>query len=95
MKKICTLFLVLYLLVALAAAQVAVVTHNVNLRPDPSTSHDPIATLATGTKLQLVETSPTNKYLHVKTDDGTEGWVWSRNVQIELGETTTTTITTT
>lgn len=68
--------------VCLSASQTAVVTRNVNLRPDPSTSATPLAKLSPQTPLQLLETGPTNGFLHVKADDQT-GWVWSKNVRIQ------------
>ena len=68
--------------VCLSASQTAVVTRNVNLRPDPSTSATPLAKLSPQTPLQLLETGPTNGFLHVKAEDQT-GWVWSKNVRIQ------------
>jgi uncharacterized protein YraI len=71
------------LLFAVAAqAQEATVTHNVNLRSDPSTSNPSIRLLKPTTQLTLIDSTATAGYYHVKTDDGTEGWVWSKNVQI-------------
>jgi uncharacterized protein YgiM (DUF1202 family) len=83
MKRVFSLFLFLLLQAGLAAAQTAVVTQNVNLRPDASTKGASVETLKTGTKLELVETDQTNGFLHVKTEDGKEGWAWSRNVHIQ------------
>jgi uncharacterized protein YgiM (DUF1202 family) len=65
---------------ALAGSQTAVVTRNVNLRPDPSTTETPIAKLTPQTQLQLLETRSTNGYLHVKVNEQS-GWVWSKNVR--------------
>lgn len=59
------------------------VTRNVNLRPDASRNGAPVETLKIGTKLELVETEQTNGFLRVKTEDGTEGWAWSRNLQVQ------------
>jgi hypothetical protein len=67
---------------ALAGSQTAVVTRNVNLRPDPSTTETPIAKLTPQTQLQLLETGSTNGYLHVKVNDQS-GWVWRKNVRTQ------------
>jgi uncharacterized protein YgiM (DUF1202 family) len=83
MKKLFFLFVFLLSQASLAAAQTAVVTRSVNLRPDASTIGAPIETLKIGTRVELVETEQTNKFLHVKTEDGTEGWVWSRNLRVQ------------
>jgi len=64
-----------------AGSQIAVVTRNVNLRPDPSTGNTPIDKLTPETKLTLIETGATNGFLHVKFN-AESGWVWSRNVRI-------------
>jgi uncharacterized protein YgiM (DUF1202 family) len=83
MKKLFSLLIFLLLQASLAAAQTAVVTRNVNLRPDASSNGIPVGTLKIGTKIQLVDTERTNGFLHVKTEDGKEGWVWSRNLQVQ------------
>jgi uncharacterized protein YraI len=62
-------------------AQKATVARPVNLRVNPSTSNSPISVLATGTALTLLDSTPQTGYYHVKTEDGTEGWVWARNVK--------------
>jgi uncharacterized protein YgiM (DUF1202 family) len=73
--------------VGLADSQTAVVTRNVNLRPDPSTSSAPIEKLKVQTQIQLLETGPTNGYLHVKVNDES-GWVWSQNVRVQQATST-------
>src|SRR5579863_2380502 len=83
MKRIVSLLVFLLLLGSLAAAQTAVVTRSANLRPDASSNGAPVDTLKTGTTVELVEAEPTNGYLHVKTQGGTEGWAWSRNLHIQ------------
>jgi uncharacterized protein YgiM (DUF1202 family) len=83
MKKVLSLLLFLLLQASVAAAQTAVVTHNVNLRPDASSNGAPTDTLKSGTKLELVETGQTNGFLHVKTENGSEGWAWSRNLRVQ------------
>ena len=76
MKRLLNALLVTFFSVGLAA-QTAVVTRTVNLRPDPSTTQTPIAKLTPQTQLQLLETGSTNGYLHVKVNDQS-GWVWGR-----------------
>ena len=83
MKKLFSLLIFLLLQASLAAAQSAVVTRNVNLRPDASSNGVPVETLKIGTKLELLETERTNGFLHVKTENGKEGWVWNRNLQVQ------------
>lgn len=83
MKKLFSLLIFLLLQASVAAAQTAVVSRNVNLRPNTSTNGVPVETLKIGTTLELVETEPTNGFLHVKTEDGKDGWVWSRNVHVQ------------
>ncbi len=88
MRKVFPLLLFLLLQASLTAAQTAVVSRNVNLRPDASTNGAPIDTLKTGTKLELIETAKTNGFLHVRTEDGKEGWVWSRNLHVQANTAT-------
>jgi len=73
----------LFLQVSLAAAQTAVVTRNVNLRPDASTNNAPLAKLSPGTRLEILEPAQPNGFFHVKTTDGTEGWAWSKNLHVQ------------
>ncbi len=68
--------LVLSLLCVIAAAQTAVVTRNVNLRPDASSDNDPIETLKPGAQLTLLDSASTGGYYHVKVPDGQSGFVW-------------------
>jgi hypothetical protein len=68
--------------IGLASSQTAVVTRNVNLRPDPSTTGTPIAKLTPQTQTQLLEPGPTNGFLHIKVNDQS-GWVWSKNVRVQ------------
>src|SRR5438094_10348909 len=82
MKRLLKTLLSLLLFLSMSAAQTAVVTRNVNLRPDPSTDNDPIQKLAPETQLQLLEPNPTNGFLHVRVDDQT-GWVWGNNVRVQ------------
>src|SRR3954462_15621179 len=82
--------LVLSVLCVVAAAQTAMVTRNVNLRPDASTNKDPIETLKPGVQLTLIDPAPSMGYYHVKAQDGQRGFVWGRNVTIHRGAATPT-----
>jgi len=83
MKRLLGFLFVSLLFGSVAVGQTAVVTHDVNLRPDPSTNGVPLAKLAPGAKLELLESQPTKGFLHVKAEDGTEGWVWRNNVKTQ------------
>src|SRR5216684_2016922 len=79
----CALLLVLISLPAgLALAQEAVVTRNVNLRRDPSTSRPPIRLLVPPDTVELVDPDQSSGYDHVRTEDREEGWVWGRNIRV-------------
>jgi uncharacterized protein YgiM (DUF1202 family) len=67
---------------AWAQQQTAVVTRNVNLRSDPSTSQPAIELLKPPTTLEVLDPTVQSGYLNVRTSDGTEGWVWARNVNV-------------
>jgi uncharacterized protein YgiM (DUF1202 family) len=71
------LFCSLFLIVGLCPswAQDTTVIHQVYLRSDPSTSNAPVGTLRKGTKVTLVEPTPTDGFFHIKTARGKEGWV--------------------
>jgi len=75
--------LVVSLLCIAAAAQTAVVTRNVNLRPDASTNNDPIELLKPPAQVTLVESGQTAGFYHVTTPDGKTGFVWAKNVKIQ------------
>ena len=88
MKRLLCLLAVSLLCIA-AAAQTAVVTRNVNLRPDASTNNAPVETLKPGVRLTLLDPAPTNRFYHVKAPDGQIGFVWTRNVTITSAPTPT------
>ncbi|MDQ6770885.1 MAG: hypothetical protein M3Z54_12955 [Gemmatimonadota bacterium] len=75
--------------VALAAAvgpriawsQNAVVTHNVYLRGDPSTTHPPIRLLRVGDTILMLEPDTTNGFLRVVAQTDT-GYSWARNLRL-------------
>lgn len=83
MKRLSCLLAFLFFHVTLAAAQTAVVTHNVNIRPDASTSGTPLAKLTVGAQVELLEPNQTNGFFHVKTMDGMEGWAWGKNLKVQ------------
>lgn len=61
----------------------AQVTRNVNLRSDPSSNSSRIKLLTPPDRIDLVEDTATNGYYHVLTEDGKEGWVWGKNIQLQ------------
>jgi len=69
------------------AATEAVVVHHATLRSDPSSQHPPILVLESGEDVEVLDPAPTRKYLHVRTADGTEGWIYSRNLELITGGT--------
>jgi len=82
-SRLVSIFALVFVATLCVAQQQATVKHNVNLRSDSSTNNPPIRLLHPGDVVQLMETNPTNSYYHVHTGDGTDGWVWSRNVTVQ------------
>jgi hypothetical protein len=80
------------LLGSITMAQEATVIRNVNLRSDPSSANPPIRLLTPPEKLTLIEARATSGYYHVKTQDGVEGWAWSKNLQVVTPPGTTSTV---
>jgi hypothetical protein len=77
------------------SAATATVIHNVNLRPDPSVEY-PAKRLLTPSEppLTLLDDSlPHDGYYHVKTSQGEDGYVWSKNVHVSAVTPITTVIT--
>jgi len=60
----------------------AIVKRRATLRSEPSTQNPPITILKAQEDVELIDPSPTSGYYHVRTADGDEGWVYSRNVEI-------------
>lgn len=76
MKKSILIVVAFLLMIAQGFAQAEVtVTHNVNLRPDPSTQEAPITVVSKGSQVTLLEPSATKGFKHVRTSDGKEGWI--------------------
>jgi hypothetical protein len=65
------------------SGQIVVATRNVNLRPDPSTTHSPLETLHKGAEMTLLQTAPVTGFYHVQAADGKQGWVYARYVKIK------------
>jgi len=63
-------------------AQEATAVQTVNLRADPSTANPPVKLLHSGTMLILLDPIPHGGFYHIKTEDGQEGWVWSKNITV-------------
>lgn len=70
------------LIAGTALAAEVIVKNRATLRSDPSTQRPPIAILHPDEHLDLLEPAPTAGYYHVRSDEGEEGWVYSRNVEI-------------
>jgi hypothetical protein len=83
MKKFLRLLACLVLGAVLAVAQTATTNRNSNLYPDASSSGNPIAKLAKGTTVQLLEPAETNGYYHVQTADNQSGYVYGRNLHVQ------------
>src|SRR6202165_3833186 len=77
-----TLIVYVFLLMSVQgfAQKQVTVTHNVNLRPDPSTKEAPIAVVSKGSQVTLVEPSTTRGFKHVRTSDGKEGWISATSI---------------
>jgi hypothetical protein len=65
-----------------AIAAEVIIKNRATLRSDPSTQRAPIAILHPAEHLDLIEPTPTAGYYHVRSEEGEEGWVYSRNVEI-------------
>jgi hypothetical protein len=83
------LTLVTYALIvapSLLGAQIVTVERNVNLRPDPSSQHEPLRKLEPPEVAALLNTVRVNRYYNVRTVEGLDGWVWSANVSVDLSQ---------
>jgi len=74
--------LFLSVVASVSLAQDATVIRNVNMRSEPTSASSSVRLLNPAEQLKLIETEESNGYYHVKTEDGTEGWVWGRNVRL-------------
>jgi Bacterial SH3 domain len=73
-----TAILGLALMPGLLSAQEATSNRNANLRRDPSTASPIITMLEKGSRLTLVDDSPTGGFYHVRTEDDQVGWVFAK-----------------
>lgn len=80
-RLLCSLLLAVFSV--FVSAQTAVVTRNVNLRPDASTSQAPLETLKPSAQLTLIDPDQTAGYYHVTAPDGQTGFVWAKNVKVQ------------
>ena len=85
MKRPAALLLWFLLSVSFVLSQTAIVKRNVNLRSVPSTVGAPIVKVVPPAQLELLDPNPTNGFYHVKAGQN-EGWVWGRNISIQLGD---------
>jgi len=63
-------------------AQNAVVKRNTYLREGPSTADKIVILLKSGDELELIDPAATDNYYHVRTDDGDEGYAYSKNLTV-------------
>jgi hypothetical protein len=84
MRLLKTSFAILFVFLAASAAFAtdAIVKKRATLRGDPSTERPPIGRLQPDEDVEIIEPSPTNGYYKVRTGEGEEGWVYSRNLEI-------------
>jgi hypothetical protein len=86
MKRPAALLLWFLLSVSFVLSQTAIVKRNLNLRSVPSTGGAPIVKVVLPpAQLELLDPNPTNGFYHVKARQN-EGWVWGRNISIQLGD---------
>jgi hypothetical protein len=85
MKRFATALLVLAscMFVCSVSAQEATVIHGVSLRGDPSTKNPPIGHLNKDSAVTLLAAKPKAGFYHVKTTDGTEGWIGIKYLSVE------------
>jgi hypothetical protein len=83
-KTILTLSICILQLVAahLAFAQQAVVHRAAILREEPGATSAAEAHLKVGDKLTLLDMTPEHGYYQVKTQDGMDGWVFTKSIKI-------------
>ncbi len=83
-KSVPTIFVSVFVLASVSCllAQQAIVRSNANLRSQPGTSQAPEAQLKAGDRVTLLDLTPEHGYYQVRTQDGKEGWVFSRSIKI-------------
>lgn len=63
-------------------AQNAEVKRKVYLRKSPDMNDKSLVLLKPGDELELLDAAPTNGFVHIRTEDGEEGWVKEQNVTV-------------
>jgi uncharacterized protein YgiM (DUF1202 family) len=79
--QLAAVFVLLFACTSAAFATDAIIKKRATLRQDPSTEREPKAMLQAGEDVELVDAQPTHGYYHVRTNEGDEGWVYSRNLE--------------
>jgi uncharacterized protein YgiM (DUF1202 family) len=74
--------LILFLESSTVFAGIATVTRSSNLRANPDSSSAVLKLLNVSTQLSVLDTTPQNGYLHVRTVEGQEGWIWGKNLTV-------------
>jgi Bacterial SH3 domain len=88
-KRPCLLSVVFLLAATTTFGQQATVRRNAILRSDPTTSSRALEHLQSGAAITLLGSARQNGFYHVKAEDGHEGWVWSKNIRVQTGTTST------
>jgi len=87
MKRVAAALLVfafcLFACIGSMCAQQATVIHGVSVRGDPSTKNAAIGHLNKNSSVTLLAPKPKAGFYHVKTSDGTEGWVGVKYLTVE------------
>ena len=85
MKKILSSFFILLVTFASAQAEVVYVTDNLNLslRSEENNSSKVVKQIPTGTPLTIIEENKSTGFVHVRMNDGTEGYMPIRNTMKE------------
>ncbi len=65
-------------------AQNAEVRRKVYLRNSPDVKDKSLILLEPGDEIELVDKAPTDGFLHVRTEDGEEGWVKEQNITVVI-----------
>jgi len=60
----------------------ALMLHDGTLRADPSARQAPVATLEKDQDVEILDATPQNNYLHVRTAEHQEGWVYAKNLEM-------------
>jgi Bacterial SH3 domain len=96
MNKSLTVIVCLTLIAAacVGIAQEASIRRSSNLRKSPGTGSEISYSLKGGDTVTLISSQKRAGYYHVRTNNGTVGWVWAKNVTVGAVTTTTARVTT-